>query len=123
MDSTQATKALLKSYIVVVTHMESMAADKSQDQDKAIGMLRKITRSSFTTCMVVSCMAEGCNRDSTDASSSEDSAEYLKILNVSKEESLDPSLMEAAIQNGEATYMGVSLTNVLQGLQFFQSQS
>ena len=43
----QATKALLHSYKVIVMHLEAVAADKTSDQEKAKGLIQKITTFKF----------------------------------------------------------------------------
>lgn len=45
----QATEALLKSYSVVVAHLENMANDKTHDQAKAKGILDKVNNFKFVS--------------------------------------------------------------------------
>ena len=122
-----AATAILRSYDVLITHLESMSADPTHGQAKSKGHLNtKMTTFKFvvhlvfnvdllrtTTVEAVSCLVEGCNRDPPHARCRTcHEVGSLARLRAAEDEETALSKLVKMGASGTASYKGVSLTRV-----------
>lgn len=137
----RATQSLLKSYVVVVAHLESMASDPRHDQAKAKGILKKVTTFKFVVHLLyfeqlllpLSKLSLAWQRDATEIpqllATEKNLRQTLAQLKLPLDEQpfggrqlLKTILEKAEGEHEPVEFHGVKLTHVVNSLHFFKTQ-